>query len=93
MKADLNFRFPLPRKDGTVTICQLDCLPFGWDKSPVLGQAIHQQLVNEVATDSTDSSVYIDDGLALDDDIPKLETFTAQVLHKLDEAGFVMCIF
>jgi len=48
LKSDLKFRFPLPRADGTVTLCQLPCLPFGWDKSPWLGQGVHQDIVDGI---------------------------------------------
>ena len=90
LKADLGFRIPLPRADGTVTICQLDCLPFGWDKSPWIGQSIHEDLVHSIPNHSTDTAVYIDDGLAADDQKDHLQAFTNQVLTTLQDAGFII---
>ena len=90
VKADLAFRFPLPRADGTTTICQLDCLPFGWDKSPWLGQQLHINLVDAVLADAIQHSIYIDDGLAMGPAPQPLEDHVTEVLSTLSTAGFVI---
>jgi len=91
LKTDLHFRFPLPRADGTVTICELDCLPFGWDKSPWLGQTIHQELLTTLPSPAEIlDSVYIDDGLAMGPHPRQLELHTQDVLEMLAAAGFII---
>ena len=88
---DLTFRFPLPRADGSITLCQLDCLPFGWDKAPWLGQSIHSQQIDTVDNpDYVDTNIYLDDGLAAHTDPSVLSTFMEATYTTLQQAGFVM---